>query len=71
MSRTKRIRIIIPVVIILFLGAFGRHEYLKHTTHVVGQLQRKDMDEISGIAASRINEDLYYVHNDSGIGRLF
>ncbi len=24
------------------------------------------MDEISGIAASGINEDLYYVHNDSG-----
>jgi hypothetical protein len=66
MSRTKRLRIIIPVVIILFLGAYGRHEYLKHTSRVVGRLQRRDMDEISGIAASRINEDLYYVHNDSG-----
>jgi len=66
MSRIKRIRIIIPVVIILFLGAYGRHEYLKRTSNIVGRLQRKDMGEISGIAASRINEDLYYVHNDSG-----
>jgi hypothetical protein len=66
MGSAKRIRIIIPIVIILFLGAYGRHKYLSRETNITGLLQRKDMDEISGIAASGINENLYYVHNDSG-----
>lgn len=29
-------------------------------------LQGDEMDEISGIAASRINKNIFYVHNDSG-----
>src|ERR1700677_659516 len=66
MSRSNKLKIIIPIVIILFFGAYGRHRYLSHRTGIVGYLQRRDMDEISGIAASGINEDLYYVHNDSG-----
>jgi hypothetical protein len=66
MSRTKKIRIIIPLVIILFLGAYGRHRYENKETDITGHLQTKAMDEISGIAASGINKDLYYVHNDSG-----
>jgi len=66
MSRTKKLRIIIPIVIILFLGAYARHKYENKETHVVGRLQLKDMDEISGIAASGVNPDLYYIHNDSG-----
>ncbi len=66
MSRSKKLKIIILVVIVLFLGAYGRHRYMKKHTDISGRLQRHDMDEISGIAASGINEDLYYVHNDSG-----
>jgi hypothetical protein len=65
-NRTQKLRIIIPIVIILFLGAYGRHKHYNRTTNVVGRLQRRDMDEISGIAASGINPGMYYVHNDSG-----
>jgi hypothetical protein len=65
-DRNQKLKIIIPIVIILFLGAYGRHKYDNHhTTNIAGRLQRRDMDEISGIAASGINPDLYYVHNDS------
>jgi hypothetical protein len=66
MSRSTKLKIIILVVIVLFLGAYGRHRYMNKHTEIVGRLQQHDMDEISGIAASGINENLYYVHNDSG-----
>jgi hypothetical protein len=66
MSRTRKIRVIVPLVIILFLGAYGRHRHETERSNIVGRLQIKAMDEISGIAASAINTDLYYVHNDSG-----
>ena len=66
MTRNQKLRIIIPIVIILFVGAYGRHKHDNHTTNIVGRLQRRDMDEISGIAASGINPDLYYIENDSG-----
>lgn len=35
---------------------------------VVGELQKGDVDEASGIAASRIHEGLLWTHNDSGDG---
>lgn len=66
MSRTKKIKIIVPIVIILFLGAYGRHRQLTQESNIVGRLQEKEMNEISGIAASGINQNLYYIHNDSG-----
>jgi hypothetical protein len=67
MGRTRKLTIIITIVAILFLGAYGRHKYInREPSNIVGRLQRRDMDEISGIAASGINKDLYYIHNDSG-----
>jgi len=33
---------------------------------IAGHLQDKEMNEISGISASGIAKDIYYVHNDSG-----
>jgi hypothetical protein len=66
MGRRKKIRIIIPVVIVLFLFAYARHRYVYHETDITGHLPIKAMNEISGIAASGINPDLYYVENDSG-----
>ncbi len=66
MSRRQKIKIIIPIVIALFFGAYARHKYFTHRSGVVGQLRIKAMNEISGIAASGINTDLYYIHNDSG-----
>ncbi|MEO6976939.1 MAG: hypothetical protein ABI113_01130, partial [Mucilaginibacter sp.] len=66
MSRSAKIRIIVPLVIVLFVGAYGRHRQLTRETDVAGKLDSKQMGEISGIAASGISNDIYYVHNDSG-----
>ncbi|SDE26511.1 hypothetical protein SAMN05216464_10528 [Mucilaginibacter pineti] len=65
MSRTKKLKILIPVIMLLFLGAYSKHRLLdKHD--ITGRLSSKQMSEISGIAASTINPGIYYVHNDSG-----
>ena len=66
MSRAKKINILIPAIILLFLGAYARHRYISRQIIEVGHLQDKEMNEISGISASAINTDTYYVHNDSG-----
>ena len=66
MSRTRKIQILVPIVALLFLAAYGRHRHTAHQIRISGTLSSRSMDEISGIAASGINEDLYYVHNDSG-----
>lgn len=66
MSRRKKLNIIIPVVILLFLGAFAKHRLIDSKLQAEGRLQSKEMDETSGIVASTINPDVYYVHNDSG-----
>jgi len=66
MSRAKRLNIFVPVIIILFFGAYARHRYLNREITITGHLPDKQMDEISGIAASNINNDVYYIHNDSG-----
>jgi hypothetical protein len=66
MSRSKKIKIILPIVVILFLGAFAEHRYTQHKLDITGRLQNKQMDEISGISASGIHNGIYYVHNDSG-----
>ncbi|MDO3624854.1 hypothetical protein [Mucilaginibacter sp. BT774] len=66
MSRSKKIKIILPIVITLFLGAYADHKHVRQKLNITGRLQDKQMDEISGIAASAIHEGIYYVHNDSG-----
>lgn len=65
-DRRKKILITIPVVIVLFFFAYARHRYENNESPVCGRLQTKAMNEISGIAASGINNNLYYIHNDSG-----
>jgi hypothetical protein len=66
MSRAKKIRLIVPIIFVLFLFAYARHKYNDHHNNIVGRLSIRAMDEISGIAASGINKGLYYIHNDSG-----
>jgi hypothetical protein len=66
MSRATKIKIIIPLVIALFLGAYARHRHIRRETDIAGKLADKEMREISGIAASSISPGIYYVHNDSG-----
>lgn len=48
----------------MFFAAYARHKFNQPFT--TGRLQDKRMDEISGIAASAINPDIFYIHNDSG-----
>jgi hypothetical protein len=66
MSRQKKIKIILPIVFVMFLGAFAEHRHVQQKLDITGRLQDKHMDEISGIAASGIHNSIYYVHNDSG-----
>ena len=66
MSRSKKIKIILPIVIILFFGAYANHRHTQDKLNITGRLQDKHMDEISGISASGIHNGIYYVHNDSG-----
>lgn len=47
------------------MGAFAKHRLLDKQD-ITGTLNNKEMDETSGIAASSISPDTYYVHNDSG-----
>ncbi len=71
MRRRKKIYILLPVIFILFFCAYARHRYERSQSKICGVLQAKEMDEISGIAASGLNENLYYVHNDSGDSSRF
>lgn len=72
MSSAKKIKIILPVIIVLFFGAYAEHKFFQKKEDVTGHLQNKEMDEISGIAASTLDSNLFYVHNDSGdTSRIF
>lgn len=71
MSTTKKLNILLPIVFLMFLGAYARHRYINTEIIITGHLQDKMMDEISGIAASGISKDVYYVHNDSGDSSRF
>jgi len=65
MTRSKKLKLIAPLVILIFVGAFAKHRLFDRVAQS-GTLNSKQMDEISGIAASSINPNIYYVHNDSG-----
>ncbi len=52
------------IVATMFFAAYARHKL--HQPVTTGRLEDKRMDEISGIAASAVNPDIFYVHNDSG-----
>lgn len=66
MRRSFKIKIIVPLAIVLFAGAYGHHKHVARETDITGKLDNKLMDEISGIAASGVDSAIYYVHNDSG-----
>ncbi|WCT11232.1 hypothetical protein [Mucilaginibacter jinjuensis] len=64
-KRIKKRRIaLVLIVITMFFAAYARHKLNQPVT--TGRLENKQMDEISGIAASAVNPDVFYVHNDSG-----
>lgn len=66
MSKSKKLKLITAVVVVLFVGAFARRKYLLNKITVTGRLHEKVLGEISGMAASGLSDSLFYVHNDSG-----
>jgi hypothetical protein len=66
MNFFKRKRILLPAFIILTLIAAYAQKIRKEKETVTGYIQGTMMDETSGMAASSINKDIYYIHNDSG-----
>src|SRR6202000_2846386 len=66
MSRVRKRNILIVIIVILFGGSYARHKHEANEITISGRLQNKQMDEISGIAASGIFKNIYYIHNDSG-----
>lgn len=65
-SRIRKRNILLIIVLVLFGGSYVRHKYLMEKITVAGRLMNRAMNETSGIAASGIFKDMYYVHNDSG-----
>lgn len=53
----KKLILILSIITILFCSSYAVK---------ANQVKDKRLDEVSGIIASRINHDVYYVHNDSG-----
>ena len=66
MRRATKLKILIPILIVAFFAAHTWYKYVQHENTITGILHDRDMDETSGIAASGINDDIYYIHNDSG-----
>lgn len=50
----------------MFLSAYAVHKREQKEYEITGSLKSKELREVSGIAASSVNKDIYYVHNDSG-----
>jgi len=66
MSNPTKLKILIPILIIAFFCAHSWHKHEQRENDITGTLQGRELDEISGIAASGINNNLYYIENDSG-----
>ncbi|MEB0250164.1 MULTISPECIES: hypothetical protein [unclassified Mucilaginibacter] len=66
MIKSKALKIFIPVLCLLFIAAFAKHRLIDNKHLPESHLFSKEMDETSGLAASAINPDIYYAHNDSG-----
>ncbi|MCO5935816.1 hypothetical protein NAF17_09695 [Mucilaginibacter sp. RB4R14] len=66
MIKSKAFKIFIPVLCLLFIAAFAKHRLIDNKHLPESHLFSKEMDETSGLAASAINPDIYYAHNDSG-----
>jgi hypothetical protein len=66
MRRVKKRNLLFLVILLVFAASYARHRHLNRLIDITGRLQDKRIDEASGIAASGIFNDVYYVHNDSG-----
>ena len=65
-SRIRKRNILLIVVIVLFAISYARHKYLSKQIIITGRLLDRALSETSGLAASALFKDMFYVHNDSG-----
>ncbi|WP_158824779.1 hypothetical protein [Mucilaginibacter lacusdianchii] len=66
LNKLRRKRLLLPALIfVLELAAYAQKKD-DDKNLIAGHLQSKEMDETSGIVASDIHPNVYYVHNDSG-----
>ncbi|MDB5109764.1 MAG: hypothetical protein JWR67_878 [Mucilaginibacter sp.] len=66
MPRVKKRNILLLIIVVLFGASYARHKIVVKEFLITGTLQDKQANEASGIAASGMFKDIYYVHNDSG-----
>jgi hypothetical protein len=67
-STGRRSQIVVFGLAAMLIGAPGRCE---SEPREVGRIKPEQLVEISGVAASRRNPDVLWVHNDGGSGQLF
>ena len=66
MFRSRALKIFVPILCLVFIAAFAKHRLIDNKHLPESHLYSKLMDETSGLAASGLNPDIYYGHNDSG-----
>ncbi|RYU90490.1 hypothetical protein EWM62_07475 [Mucilaginibacter terrigena] len=65
-KKRKALKIFVPVLCLMVIAAFAKHRLIDNKHLPESHLYAKQMDETSGLAASGLNEDIYYANNDSG-----
>ncbi len=65
MKRFPKKRLLVSIIILWFIVAYAKSKHHNQPS-VSGKLNKAEMNEISGIAASSLYSDTYYIHNDSG-----
>lgn len=61
----KRRLALLLIIVVMFFAAYAHHRY-GSKPQLTGHFVDRQLDEVSGIAASAVNPGVYYVHNDSG-----
>jgi hypothetical protein len=64
--KKKYIILLFLAILLLFATGYVLYKLKSRSKEISGFMQDKEMDEISGIAASGLFDNTYYVHNDSG-----
>lgn len=64
--KKKYIIFLVLVILILLSGGYVYYKIKKRSKEISGFLQSRELKETSGISASGIFNDIYYIHNDSG-----
>jgi len=66
MIQKKKYILLTFLVILMLLAGYGFYKIKSRRNEISGFMQNRELKETSGIAASGIFDDIYYIHNDSG-----